>query len=122
MRVRAMLTVLAGCLVGMGCAGSVARAQEAPLDPLSATEIETTFQVLEASGRVPHGAFFPIVSLNEPPKSEVLAWSPGRPFRRQAFAQVYDRPANRLYEAVVDLRAKRLLSFVERPGAQPAVF
>jgi primary-amine oxidase len=122
MPVRATLKVLAGCLVGVLCAGGVARAQEAPLDPLTATEIETTFQVLDASGRVPQGAFFPIVSLNEPPKSDVLAWSPGHAFRREAFAQVYDRPANRLYEAIVDLRAKRLLSFVERPGAQPAVF
>jgi primary-amine oxidase len=122
MLVRATSTVLAGFLAGVLCATGVARAQDAPLDPLTAAEIATTFQVIEASEQFPAGAYFPIVSLNEPPKAEVLAWSPGRPFQREAFAQVYDRPANRLFEAVVDLNEKRLLSFVERPGAQPAVF
>ena len=122
MLVRATLAVLGLGLVVVLCAGGVARAQGAPLDALTAGEIATTFRVIEASERFPAGAFFPIVSLNEPPKAEVLGWSPGRSFRREAFAQVYDRRANRLFEAVVDLRTKRLLSFVERPGAQPAVF
>ena len=93
-----------------------------PLDPLTGDEITTAFRVIEESRDLPATAFFPIVALQEPPKAEVLSWSPGRPFRREAFAQVYDRAANRLFEAVVDLRRERLRSFVERPGAQPAVF
>jgi primary-amine oxidase len=47
--------------------------------------------------------------------------SPGKPFTREAFADVYDRAANRLYEAVVDLRAGKLVSWTPRPGEQPAV-
>ena len=89
---------------------------------MTSEEIATAFQVIEGSRDLPATAFFPIVSLQEPPKAEVLSWSPGRPFRREAFAQVYDRAANRLFEAVVDLRTERLLSFAEVPGAQPAVF
>ena len=34
----------------------------------------------------------------------MLAWSPGQPFQRRAFANVFDRNANKLYEAIVDLR------------------
>ena len=93
-----------------------------PLDPLSAAEIQTTLQVIEASNKYPAGAFFPIVRLKEPPKSELLAWDPGEPFRREAFANVYQRATNRLFEAVVDLKTRKLTSWVERPGAQPAVF
>ena len=42
-------------------------------------------------------------------------------FSRKAFADVYNRRANRLYQAVVDLRAKRLLSWTPRTGVQPPV-
>jgi len=93
-----------------------------PLDPLSAAEIATVFRVVEVYAKFPQGAFFPVVTLREPPKGAVLSWSPGRPFPRAACAQVYDPPANRLFEAVVDLRTKRVVSWAMRPHAQPAVF
>ena len=92
-----------------------------PLDPLSAAEIATAVHVIEASPKYPAGAFFPIVTLKEPPKSELLAWDPGEAFRREAFANVYSHAANRLFEAVVDLKTNKLISWVERPGVQPAV-
>src|ERR1700694_4404547 len=74
-----------------------------PLDPLTADEVATTFQVIAASPNFPPGALFPIVKLKEPPKSEVLAWSPGQPFRREAFANVYNNAKNQLFEVVVDV-------------------
>ncbi len=97
-------------------------ADRGPLDPLSGDEITTTFQVIEAYKKFPAGAFFPTVTLKEPPKSEVLAWSPGQAFRREAFAHVFDRVANRLFEATVDLHARKVTSWVERPNTQPPVF
>src|SRR6478735_5172123 len=111
------------CLSGLWPTGLVGAAPsgEGPLDPLSATEINSTVEVIEASPKYPAGAFFPIVTLKEPPKSELLAWDPGEPFRREAFANVYSRAANRLFEAVVDLKTQKLISWVERPGVQPAV-
>ena len=93
-----------------------------PLDPLSADEIQTTFKVIEQARNLGPGMFFPVVKLSEPPKSDVLAWSPGQPFARKAFANVFDRGANKLYEAVVDLKTKQLVSWTPRPGSQPAVF
>jgi primary-amine oxidase len=93
-----------------------------PLDPLSADEIQTTFTVIEQSKNLAPGTFFPIVKLSEPAKSDVLAWSPGQPFQRRAFANVFDRAANKLYEAIVDLRTSQLVSWTLRPGAQPAVY
>src|SRR5262249_21928694 len=105
-------------------AGPAAAAAPAvnPLDPLTADEIQTTFTVIEQSKNLAPGTFFPTIKLNEPPKADVLAWSPGQPFQRRAFANVFDRGANKLYEAIVDLRTRQLVSWTERVGAQPAVY
>ena len=118
---------LAAVLLFDGSSSRQAGAQAAavpphPLDPLSTQEIRTAFRVIEASQQFPAGAFFPIVTLKEPPKSEVNAWVPGDSFRREAFANVYDRATNRLFEAVVNLRTEQLISFTRKQGAQPAVF
>jgi primary-amine oxidase len=62
---------------------------------------------------------FPIVVLQEPPKDEVLRYREGQPYRREAFAVVYDRDQNKTFEAVVDLRGKKLVSWKAIPGVQP---
>ncbi len=94
---------------------SIAAADASPFDPLSADEIETAFRVIEASKQFPKDAFFPLVTLKEPSKTEAHP-------AREAFANVYDQAGNRVYEAVVDLRARKLVSWAEQPNAQPAVF
>jgi primary-amine oxidase len=91
-----------------------------PLDPLTASEIIAAVGVLRRHPDVPPGALFPVVALNEPPKAEVLAHSAGSPFRREAFAVVFDRPGGRTLEAVVDLRG-RTVALRHLPGAQPAI-
>ena len=93
-----------------------------PLEPLSADEIQKAFEVLKRDSRLPAGAFFPTLELKEPPKSQILEWKPGQPFRRWAYAEIYDRPANRAFEAEVDLRAGKVVSWTPRPGVQPASF
>ena len=127
------LVVVTVALVGVGAAliGATSLYSESaraaptapgePLEPLSVAEIDTAVSLIEAHTRFPAGGFFPLVTLKEPPKSEVLAWDPGEPFRREAFANVYDRDANRTWEVVVDLRQGRVVSFVELHGVQPAV-
>jgi Cu2+-containing amine oxidase len=47
-----------------------------PLDPLTAGEIDAAVAILKTAGKLPEGAFFPILVLREPPKAEVLAWKP----------------------------------------------
>ena len=108
-------------LYGTESARAAPTAPGEPLEPLSVAEIDTAVSLIEAHTRFPAGGFFPLVNLKEPPKSEVLAWDPGEPFRREAFANVYDRDANRTWEVVVDLRQGRVVSFVELHGVQPAV-
>src|SRR5215210_6775295 len=82
---------------------SASAAASNPLDPLNASEIATAFTVIERSRRLTRGTFFPLVKLDEPAKPAVNAWTPGADFPRRAFVNVFDRDANQLYEAIVDV-------------------
>lgn len=93
-----------------------------PLDPLNESEITRAVEVIRAAPGFPKQALFSTVVLNEPPKAEVLSFKPGAQFRREAFAIVLDRDKNRTFEAVVDLRGGKIISWKEVPGVQPLVF
>jgi len=118
-------------LVSLGVAGATpithtaaaitATAAADPLDPLTAGEIQQTFTTIEKAKNLAPGIFLPTVKLREPSKTFLQGWSPGQPFPRESFANVFDRRANKLYEAVVDLRTNTLESWAEKVGAQPAV-
>src|SRR4051794_26558491 len=116
--------VTLGTAVAVLVLAPAARAADSPVDPLSVGEIRQAIKAVEASSQFPAGAFFPIVTLKEPRKADLLAWSPGRPLAREAFANVYDPVSNKLYEAIVDLRSSpaRVESFVRRTGLQPSVY
>ena len=119
-----MAALLAGVLAGSGLwAGSLSGAgpnDKGPLDPLSAAEILTTLEVIEASNKYPAGAFLPLVKLSEPP-NELHAW--GRQGRRshEGVRQRLRPQREPLYEAVVDLNTTAR-SWTQRAGAQPAVY
>jgi len=89
-----------------------------PLAPLSAREIRDASRIFRDSGRVPRGAEFSQLTLEEPPKEAVLR---GGAAPRQAFAVIYDRDANHTWEGVADLATSRVVSWKEIPGAQPAI-
>lgn len=93
-----------------------------PLDPLSATELEAAAKVLRESKNFPATGMFSTIQLNEPPKDEVLRFTNGATFRREAFSIILDRAKNQTLEAIVDLRANKLISWKEVTGVQPAVF
>lgn len=101
---------------------SIAADAAHPLDPLNETEITRAVEIIRAAPGFPKQVLFSTVVLNEPPKAEVLSFKPGAKFRREAFAIVLDRDRNRTFEATVDLRDGRLVSWKEVPGAQPLVF
>ena len=87
-----------------------------PLDGLSAKEHWALYDALQASGKTDSTTRFLYVALHEPPKAEVLAWKPGQPFRREGFVHLFQDGKG--YEAIVDLSAKRVLSWREVPGRQ----
>src|SRR5262249_10003818 len=92
-----------------------------PLDPLTADEIKRTFTTIDKAEHLAPGTLLRLVKLSEPSKSFMQGWSPGQPFPRKSFADVFDRSANKLYEAVVDLDTNTLDSWTSIAGAQPVV-
>lgn len=89
-----------------------------PLDPLTADEIRVAAQVAKNDARLA-GAAFPSIAVHEPAKADVLAWQPGRALVRQARIQAMT--PERTYDVVVDLAGKRVVSAIERRGAEPSI-
>src|SRR5258706_1820968 len=87
-----------------------------PLDPLTSNEIGKVVRILKSSNTITGRDLFNIINLKEPPKKEVLAYKPGDPFRREAFASFYDYAKNGITEAVVDLNAEKVLSVKNIPN------
>ena len=107
-------------LWGGPLAGGVS-VQPHPLDPLTREELAAAVEILAASGRTNAGSRLALIALREPAKQDVLGFVPGLPVRREAFVVVYERAANRTFEAAIDLGARQVRSWTEIPGVQPAI-
>lgn len=92
-----------------------------PLDPLSKEEIAATVAALKAENKATESSRFFTLVLNEPPKAEVLNFKSGEAFRREAFVVVYERAANQTFEAVVDIKAGKVVSWKEVKNVQPSM-
>ncbi len=81
---------------------TVAAANAHPLDGLSADEYVKIGEILKAKGTVDDKTLFPLIELVEPPKAEVLAWTPegAAPDRR---ASVQFTSAEGFKEAIVNI-------------------
>lgn len=90
-----------------------------PLDPLSASEIDTTMAVLRAANAVDPGTRYSLIDLDEPAKQEVLAWKPGQPIIRKAF--VIARRGRTVYQGVVNLGARRVEHWEAAPHVESAI-
>jgi primary-amine oxidase len=101
----------------MAAVPAAAQKVEHPLDPLSFQEYWTVLEVLHDTGHMNPETRFSIVNLREPDKDAVWEWSKGRDFPRQAFAVV--RQAADAYEAVVDVKQRRLISWTQLRDVQP---
>ncbi len=93
-----------------------------PLNPLDTVEIKLVKQILLDEKKIDTTYRFYLINLNEPPKQEILAYKKGDDFRREAFASVYDRASNKTYEAIVDLKTKKILLYNHIPGVTPGFF
>ena len=96
-----------------------AQAPTHPLDGLSAGEYWAIWDALKAAGRFDSNTRIPYAGLRELPKSEVLAWRPGQPFRREARVQVVQ--GAKAWDAIVDLATKRVLEWRDVPAGQHMV-
>src|SRR4051812_38489038 len=124
---RICLLLRLGCVLILFSTAQRARAAEHPLEPLSAQEIRSAFEIVQArfheDAALPHEPLrFPIVALAEPAKAFVLSWSPGKAFARHALLHVLHYPSNQLWVAEVDLALKRIVRLEAQPiGTQAAI-
>src|SRR5262249_17903684 len=110
---RALMMAALSTLLGPGAVAAH------PLDPLSAKEITTAVAVLREAGEIDAETRFALIDLDEPPKADVLAWKPAQPFARKAF--IVARRGRTVYEAVVDLVARKLERWEAVPNVQSAI-
>ncbi len=90
-----------------------------PLEPLSGDEIEAAAAILREERHLEESAQFVFVTLMEPPKDRVWAYSAGTALERQAFVVLHERALCAVYEAVVSLDTREVLSWQEIRGVQP---
>ena len=102
------------------CLPATAHAQSRhPLDALTFAEHWAVYDVIRDSGKLPDTGRFAGVSLVEPPKADVLAWTPGTAVTRHAKAILMIGPTT--VEAIVDMGARTLASWREIAGVQPDI-
>lgn len=106
-------------LLSVSAHAAFAAAPSHPLQALSASELALAVKILQSHDKFVAGSLFPNLTLNEPPKDEVTGFKPGRPFRREAFAVILDRKNNTTTEAVVDLKARKAVSWKPVADVQP---
>ncbi len=90
-----------------------------PLDALTPDEIAAVAALLKGEDKADDTTLYGAVTLIEPAKEEVRAWSTGKPFGRSALAILRHR--GKTFEARVNLATKTLQDFKEVPGAQPMI-
>ena len=116
-----VLPLTAGCQrpsSAEAATGAASRTGIHPLDPLTRDEIAAAVQIARSDSRFNRAAL-PSVALEDPPKAAVLAWQPGQQLTRVARLQALTTSA--VYELLIDLGARRLISAIERRGVEPSL-
>ena len=110
---------VAALLLPLALAGTVLAGEARhPLDALDAEEVSIAVSVLREAKKIDVDTRFPHILLDEPPKERVLAWRKGDTLPRRAFLVVKQGP--KTFEAVVDVRKRKIDSWREMKGIQPS--
>jgi primary-amine oxidase len=84
-----------------------------PLDPLTEDEILRARAAVVAAGLTGETTRFPLVQLDEPDKTSVLAWRPGTELPRRARMLLLDSATGRAWRVLVDLTAGSVVGVTE---------
>ncbi|MDQ6603019.1 MAG: primary-amine oxidase [Chloroflexota bacterium] len=96
-------------------------APEHPLTPVTAGEIMAAVALVRASGRIGERVRFASITLQEPPKEDVLHYRAGDPFERHACIVLLDTAENAVYEVIVSITQGRIVGWEHIPGVQPQI-
>jgi primary-amine oxidase len=87
-----------------------------PMDPLTTEEIAAVTRTLAKENLVGATDLYSLITLEEPPKEDVLRWKPGDPVQRLAFAIVKKGPET--FEAIVDTIGGKVLLWKQIEDSQ----
>ena len=87
-----------------------------PLDPLTASEIESAVAVLRSQQTLGEKVRFESIVLNEPSKDLVLNFNGQDATGREAFIVLFENDTGATYEAVVSLVEGEVKSYKHIPG------
>jgi primary-amine oxidase len=104
-----------GCALLASLSAPLAGQTPHPLDPPTWQEHWTVLEVLRDESHLTDSTTFSLVLLHPADKAEVWSWEPGQPVSRAL--EVVTRTGGSTAEAVVDVTARRLVSWREVPGA-----
>jgi primary-amine oxidase len=90
-----------------------------PLDSLTGEEFSQTAAILTREHGIDTAWRYASIMLQEPPKAQVRAWREGDPIVRRAFAVLWDKRSNDVFEAVVNLTGDAVESWTHVPGVTP---
>lgn len=92
-----------------------------PLDPLTAGEIQAASAILRRERGLTPDHRFVYISLKEPPKDDVLAFTPGAAVDRAAAILLRDRRTHAVIEAEVSISSGSVTAWRELVGVQPSI-
>ena len=92
-----------------------------PLEPLSRDEVALAVKVLKDSGKITPTTRFISVSLKEPSKAVVYAFTGKESHPREAAAVLFDNATNACFETDVSLTDQRVIAWKHIPGVQPTM-
>jgi len=116
---RAPIAAIVATLIILGEDVSAADSPRHPLDPLTAAEYFTVVKTLHEENHVDDGSRYPLITLHEPAKQQVLQWQPDQPISRQAFVIV--KKGSLTFEAVVDIQKRRVMSWKHIKEVQTSI-
>jgi len=90
-----------------------------PMDPLSAQEYSTVIKILKEGNYVFEDSRYPLITLEEPTKADVVKWKPGNRLPRKAFVIVMKGPET--FEAVVYITEGKVESWKQIKDVQPGI-
>src|SRR5665213_1876681 len=92
-----------------------------PLEPLGAKEVQLAIKILRDTGKVTPTTRFVTVSLKEPDKAFVHAFTGTQATAREAAVILFDNATNTCVEATVSLTEAKVASWTPVPGVQPTM-
>lgn len=90
-----------------------------PLDPLTEDEISVAASIVREKKHLDAQMRFETIVLDEPTPEEIDAFDAGQQAERRAFAATYDVRTGDLFEAIISISRREVLSWTARPGARP---